>query len=253
MARFAANLTFLFTELPMLERFAAARRAGFEGAEVLFPYDLAAPELSAAAQAAGLEFVLMNTPPPNWAGGPRGFAAIPGGEERFRRDFDRALRFAQALRCRHLHVMSGRAEGEAARRCLVENLKWACARAPHASLLIEPINTGDMPGYFLADYDLAAEVIDEVGAPNLGLQFDAYHAHRITGNAIACWDRHAGRARHIQIAGAPDRHEPKDGAIDYAEFFRHVDASGYRGWVGAEYVPATTTEAGLRWLRGTTP
>ncbi|MBB1491769.1 MULTISPECIES: hydroxypyruvate isomerase family protein [unclassified Paracoccus (in: a-proteobacteria)] len=251
MARFAANLTFLFTELPVLERFAAARSAGFEGAEMLFPYDLAAPELSAALRAAGLEFVLMNTPPPNWAGGPRGFAAVPGGEERFRRDFDRALRFAQALRCRHLHVMAGRAEGPAARRSLVENLRWACARAPHASLLIEPINSDDMPGYFLADYDLAAELIDEVGAPNLGLQFDAYHAQRITGDAIACWDRHARRARHVQIAGFPGRHEPKGGEIDYAVFFRHVDAAGYNGWVGAEYVPATTTEAGLRWLRGT--
>lgn len=251
MARFAANLTFLFTELPVLERFAAARRAGFEGAEVLFPYDLAVPELSAAVRAAGLEFVLMNTPPPNWAGGPRGFAALPGGEERFRRDFDRALRFAQALRCRHLHVMAGRAEGPAARRTLVGNLRWACARTPHASLLIEPINPGDMPGYFLSDYDLAAELIDEVGAPNLGLLFDAYHAHQITGDAIACWQRNGHLARHIQIAGAPGRHEPKGGEIDYAEFFRHVDAAGYNGWVGAEYVPATTTEAGLRWLQGT--
>ncbi|PAU97283.1 hydroxypyruvate isomerase family protein [Paracoccus salipaludis] len=249
MARFAANLTFLFTELPMLERFAAARRAGFEGAEVLFPYDLAAPELASAAQAAGVEFVLMNTPPPNWAGGPRGFAAIPGGEERFRRDFDRALRFAQALRCRHIHVMAGRAEGEAARRTFVENLRWACARAPHASLLVEPINPGDMPGYFLAGFDQAAELIDEVAASNLGLQFDAYHAHQITGDVIACWDRHAARVRHIQIAGAPGRHEPKGGEINFAEFFRRVDASGYRGWVGAEYMPATTTEAGLRWLR----
>lgn len=250
MARFAANLTFLFTELPMLERFAAAGRAGFEGVEVLFPYDLAAPELASAAQDAGLEFVLMNTPPPNWAGGPRGFAALPGGEERFRRDFDRGLRFAQALRCRHIHVMAGRAEGPAARRTLVENLRWACARAPHASLLIEPINQDDMPGYFLSDFDLAAEIIDEVGMTNLGLQFDAYHAHQITGDAISCWDRHATRARHIQIAGSPGRHEPKGGEIDYPMFFRHLDSAGYSGWVGAEYVPATTTEAGLRWLRG---
>lgn len=249
MARFAANLTFLFTELPMLERFAAARRAGFDGVEVLFPYDLAAPELASAAQSAGVEFVLMNTPPPNWAGGPRGFAAVPGGEDRFRRDFDRALRFAQALRCRHIHVMAGRAEGEAAHRTLVENLRWACARAPHASLLIEPINPGDMPGYFLTDFDQAADLIDEVAAPNLGLQFDAYHAHQITGDTLSCWDRHGPRARHIQIAGAPGRHEPRGGEIDFAEFFRRVDASGYRGWVAAEYMPATTTEAGLRWLR----
>ena len=129
MARFAANLTFLFTELPMLDRFAAARRAGFEGAEVLFPFDLAAPELASAARSAGVEFVLMNTPPPNWAGSPHGFAAVPGGEERFRRDFDRVLRFAQALRCRHILVMARRAEGTAASHSFVENLFWACARA----------------------------------------------------------------------------------------------------------------------------
>ena len=250
MARFAANLTFLFTELPMLERFAAARRAGFDGVEVLFPYDLAAKDLAQAAQSEGLEFVLLNTPPPNWSGGARGFAAIPGGEERFRRDFERSLRFAQALRARHIHVMAGKAEGAGASRTYVENLKWACDRAPHASLLIEPINPTDMPGYFLADYDLAAEVIDKVGAPNIGLQLDAYHAHRITGDLVSCWEAHLPRIRHIQIAGAPGRHEPRIGEIDYADFFRRVDAAGYRGWVSAEYTPLTTTEAGLRWLRG---
>ena len=249
MARFAANLTFLFTELPMQDRFAAARRAGFDGVEVLFPYDLAARELSSACQSEGLEFVLLNTPPPNWAGGPRGFAATVGGEDRFRRDFDRALRFAQALRARHIHVMSGKAEGRAAQATLIDNLRWAAARAPHASLLIEPINQVDMPGYFLSDFDLAAEVIAAVGAPNLGLQFDAYHAHLITGDVVATWEAHRAHVRHIQIAGAPGRHEPRLGDIDFAEFFRRVDAAQYRGWVSAEYVPQTTTEAGLRWLR----
>lgn len=250
MARFAANLTFLFTELPILDRFAAARRAGFDGVEMLFPYDLAAHELAAACHGAALEFVLLNTPPPNWAGGPRGFAAVPGGEERFRHDFDRALRYAQLLRSRHIHVMAGKAEGPAAHRTLVENLRWAAARAPHASLLLEPINQADMPGYFLSDFRLAAQIIAEVGAPNLGLQFDAYHAHVITGDAAACLTAHLDIVRHIQIAGAPGRHEPRIGDIDYGDFFRRVDAAGYRGWVSAEYIPQTTTEAGLRWLRG---
>lgn len=252
MARFAANLTFLFTELPMLERFAAAKRAGFDGVEVLFPYDLAARELSAACHGAGLEFVLLNTPPPNWAGGPRGFAAVPGGEDRFRKDFDRALRFAQVLRARHIHVMAGKAEGSAARRAFVENLRWAASRAPHASLLIEPINQIDMPGYYLSDFDVAAEIIDEVAWPNLGLQFDAYHAHLITGDVAGNFARHLRLIRHIQIAGAPGRHEPRTGDIDYADFFTRVDAAGYRGWVSAEYIPATTTEAGMRWLKGNT-
>lgn len=249
MARFAANLTYLFTELPMQQRFAAARKAGFDGVEILFPYDISVKELGQAAQSAGVEFVLMNTPPPNWAGGPRGFAAEPGNEGRFRSDFDRALRYAQALRARHLHVMAGKAEGDAARHTLVANLAWACARAPQSSLTIEPMNRADMPGYFLDSFDLAAEIIAEVGAPNLGLQFDAYQAQMIHGDALDVWERHAALVRHVQIAGCPGRHEPRLGDIDYAAFFRAVEASGYQGWVGAEYTPLTSTEAGLRWLR----
>lgn len=250
MPRFAANLTMLFTELPMLDRFAAAAAAGFEGVEILFPYDIAARDLSRAAISAGLEMVLINTPPPNWAGGPRGFAAQPGLEERFRRDFDRALRFAQALRARHIHIMAGVAEGEAAHRTFIDNLTWAVARAPHASLTIEPINRTDMPGYFLSDFDLAAEIITRIGAPNLGLQFDAYHAQMITGDVPGTWRRLAAHVRHIQIAGCPDRHEPAGGEIDYPAFFAALDAAGYRGWVSAEYNPERHTETGLGWLRG---
>jgi len=250
MARFAANLSFLFTELPMLQRFAAARAAGFEGVEILFPYDLVTSEIMRAAGAEGLAFVLLNTPPPNWAGGPRGFAAEPGREARFRSDFDRALRFAQALSVRHIHVMSGKAEGPRAQATLIENLRWATARAPHASLLIEPANTTDLPGYFLDSFETAAEVIAAVDAPNLGLLFDAYHAHMIGGDVVASYLSCAPLVRHIQIAGAPGRHEPRMGDIDYAAFFEAVDASGYKGWVGAEYSPATTTRAGLRWMRG---
>lgn len=250
MLRLAANLTFLFTELPMLDRFGAAARAGFRGAEILFPYDLAAPELAQAAQAADIEFVLMNTPPPNWAGGPRGFAAVPGGEDRFRRDFDRALRYAQVLRARHIHVMAGVSEGPTARQTFLDNLAWACDRAPHASLTIEPLNPLDMPGYFLADFDAAAEVLDTLDRPNLGLQFDAYHAHLITGDATACLRAHAARVRHVQIAGVgpAGRVEPSAAPIDYPAFLRTLADGGYTGWVSAEYVPATVTTAGLGWM-----
>lgn len=248
MPRFAANLTMLFTELPMLDRFAAAAETGFTGVEILFPYDLPARDLSRAAIAAGLDFVLLNTPPPNWAGGPRGFAAEPGREERFRSDFDRALRFAEALRARHIHVMAGYAQGPSARDTFVANLRWAAERASHASLTIEPLNPADQPGYFLADFDLAAELIAEVGAPNLGLQYDSYHAHLITGDAVAVWHRHKGIIRHIQIAGVPERHEPLGEAIDYPAFFADLDQSGYRGWVSAEYNPAGLTAQGLGWL-----
>lgn len=323
MARFAANLSFLFTELPMVQRFAAARAAGFEGVEILFPYDFATAELSLAALRQGLQVVMLNTPPPNWSGGPRGFAAEPGREARFRHDFDRALRFAEALRVRHIHVMAGKAKGERAMGVFVDNLRWAAERAPHASLLIEPCNAVDLPGYFLSDFDQAAAVIEAVGAPNLGLLFDAYHAHMIAANPAgaqdqgqaqqqaqapseaetelreaavaagagpavprvslavdgdpiilsmangngaaieapavphrrqpdveALWARHHPLVRHVQVAGAPGRHEPRGGEIDYASFFRAVDAAGYRGWVSAEYSPRTNTQDGLRWLRG---
>lgn len=248
MLKFAANLTFLFTELPMLQRFQAAREAGFTGVEVLFPYDLAVAELSRAAIANGLDFVALNAPPPNWSGGPRGFAADPDQVDRFRRDFDRALRFAQSLRVRHIHIMAGKGEGTDAQQTMIENLRWATARAPHASLLIEPQNPTDMPGYFLNDFDQAARIIAAVGARNLGLQFDAYHAHRITGDVFEAWRAHGKLAHHIQIAGAEGRHEPMGGAIDYPQFFAMLEQGGYRGWIGAEYTPASLTKAGLGWL-----
>lgn len=249
MPRFAANLNFLFKELPFLDRFEAAAEAGFAGVEVLFPYDHAAGELTSRLKANGLAMALINTPPPNWAGGDRGFAAVPGGEERFRHDFRRALRFVKALGAEHLHVMAGKAAGLVARQTFVENLRWAAAEAPGQSLTIEPINPVDMPGYFLADFDLAAQVLDEVGAPNLGLQFDAYHAQMITGDMRAAWERLAPLVRHVQVGGYPGRHEPIAGEIDYPAFFRLLDQTGYAGWVSGEYVPAARTEEGLGWLR----
>ena len=250
MPRFAANLTLLFRELPFLDRFEAAAEAGFEGVEVLFPYDDAAGEITRRLSAFGLTLVLINAPPPNWAGGARGFAAVPGLSDRFRHDFKRARRFAAALGARHLHLMAGRAEGMVARKTFVDNLKWAADQAPDASLTIEPINPVDMEGYFLTDFDQAAEILDAVGAPNLGLQFDMYHAQMITGDGMAVWEAHGGRARHIQVGGVPGRGEPLKGEIDYPAFFARLDAEGYPGWVSGEYHPAAQTEAGLIWMRG---
>lgn len=249
MPRFAANLTLLFTEFPMTSRFEAARNAGFDGVEILFPYDLPAKSLLRAAKQAGAEIVLINCPPPNWSGGTRGFAAQPGMEDRFRRDFDRSLRVAHALNVRQIHIMAGIAEGPRARQCFTDNLIWACERAPHVSLTIEPINQGDMPGYFLSDFDLAAEIIGTVGARNLGLQFDVYHAHKITGDALSALRRHLPLIRHIQIAGLPDRNEPfSGGGVDYAEIFAALDEAGYLGWISAEYNPAGLTQNGLGWM-----
>ncbi|WP_114286593.1 hydroxypyruvate isomerase family protein [Candidatus Halocynthiibacter alkanivorans] len=248
MPKFAANLTFLFKEYPFLERFAEAKIAGFDAVEVLFPYDDAANEIERRMKQSGLPLVLINTPPPNWAGGDRGFAAIPGGEKRFRSDFTRALRFAQRLGALHIHIMAGKAQGLVAKKTFVENLKWAAAQAPKQSLTIEPINPVDMPGYFLNDFDQAADIIERVGAANLGLQFDTYHAHAITGDMLATWARHRRRVSHIQIASVPGRHEPDQGAIDYTAFFAQIDAEGYVGWVSAEYMPRGRTEDGTGWL-----
>ncbi|WP_133487255.1 hydroxypyruvate isomerase family protein [Aliiroseovarius marinus] len=250
MPRFAANLTLLFTELPFLDRFDAAAEAGFEAVEVLFPYDDAAKDIRRRLIANGLQMVLINTPPPNWTGGPRGFAATPDGQERFRHDFKRALRFAQAFNATHLHIMAGAAEGDAARAAFVENLTWAAAQAPDQSLTIEPINRDDMPGYFLSNYALAADILAEVNAPNLHLQFDAYHAHKITGDMPATWEKVKHLTRHIQVGGIPDRHEPEAGVIDYPAWFRQLDDEGYAGWVSGEYHPAGRTEDGLSWIKG---
>jgi len=248
MPRFAANLTVLFTELPLMDRFAAAKDAGFNGVEVLFPYDESAQAMRDQIVMNGLTFVLQNTPPPNWTGGQRGFAAVPGLEDRFAKDFDRALRFADVLKPQVIHVMAGTTDHPEARATFVRNLKWAAARAPKRRLTIEPINRHDMPVYWLADFDLAADILDEVGATNLALQFDAYHAHRITGDVMATWARHGHRATHVQIAGYPGRHEPAGGEIDYPAFFARLDADGYAGWVSAEYNPAGHTSDGLGWL-----
>jgi len=250
MPKFAANLNFLFKEWPFLDRFDAAAAAGFTAVEVLFPYDHAAKEITRRLTRNGLRMVLINTPPPNWAGGDRGFAAIPGGEARFRHDFTRALRFAKALGAVHLHVMAGRARGLVAKQTFIRNLQWAAAQAPRQSLTIEPINPVDMPGYFLDDFDLAAEVIEAVGAPNLGLQFDAYHAQMITGDAARVWAEHGHRTHHIQVAGCPGRHEPGACDVDYPAFFRGLDEIGYKGWVSGEYHPREDTLRGLDWIRG---
>lgn len=249
MPKFCANLSWLFTELPFMERFKAAKEAGFDAVEVLFPYDCPAQEMRDQLVWNDLAFVLMNCPPPNATGGAQGFAAIPGLEDRFRRDFERTLRYARVLKPRHIHIMAGAAEGPEAKATFTENLRWAATRAPKQSLTIEPINRTDMPGYFLADYDIAARVLDAVGAANLSLQFDAYHAHRITGDVMGAWAAHGARAAHIQVAGFPGRNEPLGGKIDYPSFFARLDSDGYKGWVSGEYAPAGATEAGLGWMR----
>ncbi|WP_170602947.1 hydroxypyruvate isomerase family protein [Ruegeria arenilitoris] len=249
MPRFAANISLLFAELPYFDRFAAAAQSGFDAVEILFPYEYAAKETRRALLANGLELVLINGPPPNYTGGQPGFAAVPGGEARFRTDIQRVLRYAETLRSGIIHVMSGYASGRDAFDSFVRNLRWAADQAPQQKFTIEPLNTVSQPGYFLNNYDLAAEVLDRVNRPNVGLQYDSFHAHMIHKDAIAVWNAYRDLITHAQIGAAPDRSEPGHGVTDFAALFELMDSSGYTGWVSAEYTPSShVTQTTLGWM-----
>lgn len=246
MTRFAANITMLFTEVPMLSRPGLAQEAGFDGIEVLFPHDIPAADWKRALH--GLPIVLMNTHPGDWSAGERGFAALPDAVPAFRDSFLRAAELAAALEVPRLHVMAGSARGPEAEQCYRENLAWAAASAPELTLTIEPLNTDDMPGYFLNDFDQAARILDDLALPRVGLQFDLWHAARIHGRAEAVWDRHKAHVAHVQIAGFPARAEPGGGGFDLTWLCREVDAQDRDVWVAAEYRPAAATVKGLGWL-----
>ncbi|MBK0327477.1 TIM barrel protein [Rhodobacteraceae bacterium F11138] len=249
MPGFAANLSLLFAELPYLDRFDAAAQAGFEAVEVLFPYDIPAKETQRALLRNGLDLVLINAPPPNYTGGAPGYAAVPGGEGRFQHDIRRVMRYAQQLKPAMIHVMAGYDKTAMATDTFVHNLQWAADLAPSQSFTIEPLNPVDQPGYFLDDYDLAARVLDAVDRPNVRLQYDSYHAHMIHGDAAEVWREHGARVGHVQIGNPPDRSQPGSGPIDFADLFAQIGASGYSGWISAEYTPTTKrTEDSLGWM-----
>lgn len=247
--KLAANLSFLWPELPFLDRFGAAAAAGFSGVEVLFPYDTPVPEMQTVLRDTGLKMVLINAPPPNYTGGVRGFAANPDRRERFQHDFRRVMRYAEVLGVKHVHVMAGEGTGDVAFSTFVENLRWAARMAPKGmTLTIEPLNPVDAPGYFLNDFALAARVLDAVKKPNVRLQYDAYHAQMIHGNAVDVWQRYGLRAAHVQISDGPGRGAPGDGEIDFAALFKAMDETGYDGWISAEYkVDSDQTEKTLGW------
>jgi hydroxypyruvate isomerase len=249
MPRFAANLSMMFTERPFLERFDAAAAAGFEAVEFLFPYDFPASELRAALDRNGLTMALFNAPPGDWEAGERGLASLTGRERDFRDSIALALDYAAVLKPARLHVMAGIAEGPAARATYVENLALAAAAAGPQRICIEPINSRDMPGFHLSTSTDALTVLDAVGAANLGLQFDLYHAQIMEGDLTRRLERLMPRIAHIQIAGVPDRHEPDSGEVSYPHLFATLDRLGYDGFVGCEYRPAGRTEDGLGWFR----
>lgn len=249
MPRFAANLSLMFTEVPFLDRFAMAAAAGFKGVEFLFPFAFATDDLRARLDDNGLELVLFNLPPGHWDKGERGYTAVPGRENDFAHAVDLALRYAEALGCSRLHAMAGLKEHGAERSAYIANLKLAAAWAEPLGIdiLIEPINTRDMPGYFLNRTSVALDVLRAVDAPNAGLQFDLYHRQIMEGDLAAAVAAYGPIARHVQCANPPDRGEPDKGEIDYSDIFRRLDDSGYAGWIGCEYKPRGDTRAGLVW------
>ena len=253
MPRFAANLTMMFGEHPFLDRFSAAKAAGFDAVEYLFPYAYDPARLAELLRANGLTQALFNLPPGNWDGGERGLAALPGREEEFRASVASALTYARATGTRRVHVMSGRADpaDPTARRTYCSALAFLCDVAGPAGLdvVIEPINSRDMPGYFLNDFNMAADLIAALGLPNLKLQYDIYHRQIIHGDVLTGLRNLMPIIGHVQIASVPLRHEPGTGELDDVRVLRELDRLGYSGFVGCEYRPVGDTVAGLGWLR----
>jgi 2-dehydrotetronate isomerase len=256
MPRFNANLSWLFQERPFSDRFAAAASAGFTGIEILFPYDHPASEIRTALQSNGQELVLMNAPPGNFSAGERGLAALPGREKDFRETFAVALEYAEILDCQRIHVMSGitaELDQTAVHRTLLTNLEYALDKVENSgrSILIEPINNRDFPGYYLTTVEQADGILNEISRPALQIQFDWYHAQIMGGDLARRTEKFFSKIGHFQLAGVPDRAEPDLGEVNFPYLFRLVDSLQYKGWIGCEYRPGGRTEDGLGWLSKT--
>lgn len=251
MPRFAANLSFLFTEFPFLERFMAAVDQGFSACEFMFPYDCPADELRARLDASGMDLVLFNTAQGDWSAGARGIAAVPGHEGEFDHAIVKALDYANVLGNKLIHVMAGLDSQDASRTTFIDNLQRAADRVADEgiTLVIEPINTRDMPGYFLSRTRQALDILADVDRKNVGLQFDFYHRAIMDGDVEAGFGEAFAFVRHIQIASPPDRGEPDKGDVDYARVLKMIDASGYDGFIGLEYKPRAGTVPGLAWAK----
>lgn len=255
MPKFAANLTMQFNEVPFMQRFRAAAEAGFQAVEFLFPYEFAAQEIAGQLRQYNLQNVLFNLSAGNWAAGERGMACLPERQQDFRASVQQALDYARVLGTPRLHVMAGlvpaAAELQQCQAVYLDNLRYACGEAAKAGIqcLIEPINTRDMPGYFLTTQAQAHALREQVGAANLQVQMDFYHVQIMEGDIAMKLRQYLPHIGHIQIAGVPDRHEPDSGELNYPYLFKLLDQLGYRGWVGCEYRPAKGTVEGLGWLQ----
>lgn len=254
MPKFAANLTMLFTERPFLERFAAARAAGFDAVEFLFPYAWPAREIQELLRQHRLQLVLHNLPAGDWDAGERGIACLPDRTEEFRAGVARAIEYATALDVPQLNCLIGKVPAGADPRqideTVIENLRHAATElARHGKrLVIEAINTFDIPGFYLHGTAQALKLIEQVGADNLLVQYDIYHMQRMEGEIATTLQKHLNRIGHVQLADNPGRHEPGTGELNWRFLFAHLDRIGYDGWIGCEYKPATTTEEGLGWI-----
>jgi hydroxypyruvate isomerase len=255
MPKFAANLTMLFNEFAFVDRFAAAASAGFKGVEYLFPYEYRMEQLAELLARHGLVQVLHNLPAGDWAKGERGIACLPDRVDEFRAGVGQAIDYATALGCRRVNCLAGIAPpsvpAEALRETFVANLRFAATELGRAGirLLVEPVNTRDIPGFYLCRTAQALALIDEVGSANLFLQYDIYHMQIMEGDLARTLAENLPRIAHVQLADNPGRNEPGTGEINYPFLFQHLDQIGYRGWIGCEYKPRGSTEAGLGWLK----
>jgi len=255
MPKFNANLSMMFNEVPFLERFGAAAKAGFKGVEFLFPYDFTPAQVREQLDRHHLEMVLFNMPPGDFAAGDRGTACDPARFGEFQDGVGKALEYAKVLGVKQLHVMAGlKPRGlndETMREAYLASLRFACAEtAKHGiKVLIEAINTRDIPGFYLNTSAQALDVMHYAGAANLGFQYDIYHMQIMEGDLAPTIEKHLSKIAHMQLADTPGRHEPGTGEINYDFLFRHIDRIGYQGWIGCEYRPAGKTEDGLAWMK----
>ena len=255
MPQFAANLTMLFNEYPFMERFEKAANSGFKAVEFLFPYSFSAKEIRQELDKNNLQLVLHNLPAGDWDSGERGIACLPDRVDEFRAGASTAIEYAKALRVSQLNCLAGKAPNgvppEILKKTFIANLQFAAAELKKANikLLIEPINTFDIPGFYLSKTQQALDILNEVGSDNLFIQYDIYHAQRMEGELCKTLEANLSKIAHIQLADNPGRNEPGTGEINYSNLFKFIDSIGYQGWIGCEYKPATSTEAGLGWIK----